>query len=827
MTPTLKYALRDKLKYENIKQIIARASAKKRMGFIPKSLSWNGVTYLIDEKNRFPSGLLPLALEVIKSQGLEYQILEDYDHVQPFPIDLKTELNPWPHQRDAIEAIKKNITGIVQIGTGGGKAISITSKVLTTNGFKQMSEITLEDEVITPTGKSKVIGIYPQGVQDIYEVIFSDGSKTETTLDHLWAVRSAKDKYNGKNFAIRSLNEIVKIGLTRKNDPRSSQHFIPITAPIKDFNSIELPLNPYLLGVLLGDGSLHGKHFVNFTTIDEEIVENVKNTIPFGMKVTHYKNSISYGISNIKRGKNAIVEYLRLANLNVLSIHKFIPDEYKFSSYENRLALLQGLLDTDGGVESGRKISFSSSSFKLAKDVQFLVQSLGGIASLASRKTKCNDSYRLVISFGNDIKPFRLLRKINSLRARVKYFPTRSIKSVNYIGKKEAQCIKIEDERGLFLVDDCIVTHNTKLSVVACSEIGQFPFLFVVNRISLLDQTHADFIKYFGEDIGYIGNGRVEVAKINIASIGTLCSMLKIKHAADDDEEKLNYTVEQINAAKQLMAECRFAIIDECHHAAAGTYKTLMKALPKAFYRIGLSATPFRTDESENILLDAAFGKIIYRKTASDLILDGILAKPKIYMVQYKDPEMTRKYPKKLKKGEKAAAFTKIYKECVVENLWFNEIVCKCALTNAKMGRLTLISVKQVAHGKLIYDMMKQMNSKMPIEFLHGKNKKELNEEKVKQDFADGKVKILISTLFDEGVDIPKIDAVVDAGGGRSAIKALQLTGRAMRKYEGKTKAFIFMFIQPYTHLYKHSKARAQILQTEPEFDVRLMEWQE
>jgi superfamily II DNA or RNA helicase len=123
--------------------------------------------------------------------------------------------------------------------------------------------------------------------------------------------------------------------------------------------------------------------------------------------------------------------------------------------------------------------------------------------------------------------------------------------------------------------------------------------------------------------------------------------------------------------------------------------------------------------------------------------------------------------------------------------------------------------------------MMKQMNSKMPIEFLHGKNKKELNEEKVKQDFADGKVKILISTLFDEGVDIPKIDAVVDAGGGRSAIKALQLTGRAMRKYEGKTKAFIFMFIQPYTHLYKHSKARAQILQTEPEFDVRLMEWQE
>jgi len=367
---------------------------------------------------------------------------------------------------------------------------------------------------------------------------------------------------------------------------------------------------------------------------------------------------------------------------------------------------------------------------------------------------------------------------------------------------------------------------KTKLSIVACSEIGQFPFLFVVNRITLLDQTHDEYVKYFGESIGYIGNGRVEVQRINIATIGTLCSMLKIKLSSLDDDEELNYTVEQIKAAKELLKACRYVIIDECHHAAATTYKTLLGALPCAYYRIGLSATPFRTDGAD-ILLTAAFGEIIYDKSASELIKEGILAKPKIYMVQYKDLALTKKYPKKKKPDEPTPNYAKVYKECAVENTYFNTIVAKCAIVNAKLNRLTLISVKQVKHGEAIFKIMKEIGSDIPSQFLHGKNKAALDETKVRQDFADGKIQILISTLFDEGVDIPKIDTIVDAGGGRSPIKALQLVGRSIRKYQGKTKAFIYMFIQPYAHLYKHSVARYEILQTEEEFDIKVMDWKE
>lgn len=360
---------------------------------------------------------------------------------------------------------------------------------------------------------------------------------------------------------------------------------------------------------------------------------------------------------------------------------------------------------------------------------------------------------------------------------------------------------------------------KTKLSVVAASEIGQFPFLFVVNRISLLEQTHADYTMYFNEKIGFLGDGRVEVERINIATIGTLCSMLKIK-LTSDDTEKLNYTPEQIKAAKDILKATKFVVIDECHHAAADTYKKLMSELPNAHVRIGLSATPFRTDGTD-IMLEAAFGKIIYVKTASELIREKILCQPSITMLTYKDPVLSKIFPKDNRK----ANYATVYKQCVVENEVFNELVAQVAATNGEMGRLTLVSVKQVKHGEAILEIMQRIAPKMNTVFLHGKNKKKLDESKVKKDFADGHIPVLISTLFNEGVDIPRIDTVVDAGGGSSPINTLQLIGRALRQYPGKKKAYIYMFVQPYAHLYKHAMARYEILQTEEAFKVKVINW--
>lgn len=276
-------------------------------------------------------------------------------------------------------------------------------------------------------------------------------------------------------------------------------------------------------------------------------------------------------------------------------------------------------------------------------------------------------------------------------------------------------------------------------------------------------------------------------------------------------------------------------VVHNCHHAASDMYIKLMDNLPNTVYRIGLSATPFLRTDGTNILVKAPFGDILYDISASDLIKNGILAKPYITFVDYQDP-LSEAYPyltqeeeqarRKAKKSlPKKAPYNKVYKECVVENELFNTIVAKLAIANAKMKRLTLVSVKQIVHGNNILEAVKKIAPDIAVEFLHGQNKGQLDEDKVKVDFASHKIQILISTLFDEGVDIPAIDVAIDCGGGMSPIKTLQLTGRAMRKYEGKMKAHVFVFMQRYTHLYNHSIERLKILQTEPEFEISRMDW--
>lgn len=378
---------------------------------------------------------------------------------------------------------------------------------------------------------------------------------------------------------------------------------------------------------------------------------------------------------------------------------------------------------------------------------------------------------------------------------------------------------------------------KTIASIVATQEIGQLPMLFVVNRVSLLKQAHKDYEAFLGEKVGFIGDGVMTFGRVNIATVHTICSVLKIKHEVEDEDknENVNYTEDQLKMLHALLKSCRMVIVDECHHAASDMYIKLMDNLPNAVYRIGLSATPFLRTDGLNILVGGAFGRVLYDIPASDLISNGTLAKPYITFVDYQDP-LSEVYPyltpeeeQALRRAKKAlpkkSPYNKVYKECVVENELFNTIVAKLAIANAKAKRLTLVSVKQVIHGDNILAAIKKIAPDMSVEFLHGQNKDELDEDKVKADFAAHKIQILISTLFDEGVDIPAIDVAIDAGGGMSPIKTLQLTGRAMRKYKGKTKAHIFVFVQRYTHLYNHSIERLKILQTEPEFEISRMDW--
>jgi hypothetical protein len=405
---------------------------------------------------------------------------------KPLPGQEKAGL--LPAQRHAVIAMARSIrkqgVGNLQGEMGLGKANRVTSRIYTPDGYKLMGEIQVGDKVINPDGGyANVIGVFPQGVMDIYRVTFSDGSSTEVTEDHLWAVNSPLRKWRGRPLQVKSLREIRSNSLVHLTTG-NYQVFIPMVKPAQ-FVKRALPIHPYLLGVLLGDGCL-SKGTVKLTSADQEILEQVKKYLPSPVLLksdgSKYGWRLSTGRKNVQ---NPLLDQLRILGLaEHTSPEKFIPEDYLYSDVEDRLALVQGLMDTDGSVNGEVKVEYSTTSPLLAENVKELVQSLGGTVRLRSRitfythkgeKRAGRTSYRLYIKLPSNIMPFRLSRKANAYHPAGKYEPHRSIVKIEHVGQDYAQCIMLDSENQLYVTDEYIVTHNTTIGSGVVELLDAYP----------------------------------------------------------------------------------------------------------------------------------------------------------------------------------------------------------------------------------------------------------------------------------------------------------------------------------------------------------------
>lgn len=366
-----------------------------------------------------------------------------------------------------------------------GKAQPLDAKILTPTGWKLMGELQIGDEVITNTGdSSKILKIFPQGEKEVYDVRFTDDTCTQCCDEHLWQTETYFGCDSYKLSSVKPLSEIrqtLKFGSKNLNN-----HQIPIVDPIQFNNNLSLPINPYILGVLLGDGDL-GNTTPRFTSADPEIAEIISELLinsKCKLSVSKSNKQIkSYSIvkDTLKRNprvRSCISEYIKELELfGIKSYEKFIPSKYLFSSIEDRIALLQGLMDTDGylgkdknGILSG--CFYTTTSPQLRDDMLFLVRSLGGVSKFRSRITKYSyegekfdgrESYELRIFLPDTIKPFKLERKARNYIGCGSRKLYKRITSIEYAGKKECQCILIDSPSHLYVTDDFIVTHNTAL----------------------------------------------------------------------------------------------------------------------------------------------------------------------------------------------------------------------------------------------------------------------------------------------------------------------------------------------------------------------------
>lgn len=414
---------------------------------------------------------------------------------------------PLEHQKEAIQKLLENKKFILADDMGLGKGITNNTLIYTPKGVKKMGEIIVGDKVIGSDGNPyNVIGVFPQGKKDTYKVTFNDGYSVITDDVHLWSVSSPNYGKNRKNdrtkksliLSTKQMFEGGKItvsgnGYNKNKDygietyyksPNGNNKWqIPIVQPIQFENNKVLPIEPYLLGLCLGDGYLHKKKCA--VTIHKDDYDEMLGQYDFKPIKTR---------ENLKGGVIILGEdIINLGLSESRSNNKFIPDIYKYTSVENRLGILQGLMDTDGYCMYSKNNNFNGTEFstiseKLCDDVAEIVHTLGGICRKRSRRSfykkdgvrvECNISYRLNIKLPPGMNPFRLKRKSDRYNEPKKYPTGRYISKIEKYGEDECTCISVDSPDKLYVVEHAIVTHNTTSTIISALETGAKKVLII------------------------------------------------------------------------------------------------------------------------------------------------------------------------------------------------------------------------------------------------------------------------------------------------------------------------------------------------------------
>jgi phosphate starvation-inducible PhoH-like protein len=379
---------------------------------------------------------------------------------------------------------ERGIIEVAPLAYMRGRSQPHSSRVLTPSGFRPIGSLSVGDLVIGSDGQpTPVLGVYPQGRREVFRVRAQDGASTLCCGEHLWAVTTRDDRRRGKPVRVLETREMIG-QLRAAHDHRFE---LPLVSqPVKFLNQ-DVPMDPYALGLLLGDGCLTTSTTPSFATSDGELALALEASLD-GIELRR-KGKVDYVLRHTagyrgSRGgvivSNPVTVVLRELDLaGTRSNTKFVPDLYLHNSSDVRLAVLQGLLDTDGGPVTQHdrtcRIQYATCSERLRDDVVFLVRSLGGVAYWRTRAAAGrrpgrargrdvhhrSDAFSLDIRLPEGIEPFRLTRKREVYRRFGAGRPMRFIHSIEPAGEQETLCIQVAAADSLYVTDDFLVTHNT------------------------------------------------------------------------------------------------------------------------------------------------------------------------------------------------------------------------------------------------------------------------------------------------------------------------------------------------------------------------------
>lgn len=335
--------------------------------------------------------------------------------------------------------------------------------------------------------------------------------------------------------------------------------------------------------------------------------------------------------------------------------------------------------------------------------------------------------------------------------------------------------------------------------------------LVVVPTAVLLTQTAEVLASKLGCDIGMIGDGIHTTRDITVATYQSLTDSEDTKKSKYDTTSgkwkkvnKKQVVVREDYVEYLKSVEC--VIIDETHHMISSSIQQIMAACTNSYYRFGCSATPFN-NRDEDVLIEAACGRVVKEITASYLIKHGWLSKPTIHLIPFKQ-----------QRGGEATNYSGLYEEKITQNPVRNDLLRRIIEYRADKGDSVLVSVRYLEHGKTLYNLLVDKYGKDVVFVNSTVATKKLNEALEK--LENKEIKICIGTsLINEGVNLPALNTLVMAGTPKSKIATMQLVGRVLRKTKDKSTVDVYD-IQDFNCKYftSASRERFDIYCSEPEF---------
>ena len=384
-------------------------------------------------------------------------------------------------QRYALDLLDDDSIRIVTMTgeAGTAKAQPNNTPIPTPLGWKKLGELEIGDYVFDRLGNpTKVLGVYPQGVKPTYKITFSDGRTTLCADEHLWDVYTSKtkdNKYKNKNqkpMTLSTLEIIDKLKDMNKDREGKNKKWLYIqNNGAVQYTKKHLPIDPYALGVLLGDGCLTCSG-LQVSSNEEDIIKKVANNLDLTYKKAIGNNyTWVFSVGN----RREIKESLKNMGLLVTAEKKHIPNIYLESSIEDRMELLKGLMDTDGNVGKKNRLSFSTTSKKLKDDFMLLCRSLGFITSENKPQTSIerkNPLYTVRIQTNEKIfsslkHESRWQKHIDTSIENIGIHHNQfiAIKNIERVEDQENTCIYVDNEEHLYQTENFIVTHNTILAM--------------------------------------------------------------------------------------------------------------------------------------------------------------------------------------------------------------------------------------------------------------------------------------------------------------------------------------------------------------------------